>query len=76
MCIIGITGTNGKTTTAWLLHEFLNKIGKKTAYIGTIGFFINEKICSLPNTTVDICDMYDLMMQAYDAGCENVVLSK
>lgn len=74
MCIIGITGTNGKTTTAWLLHEFLNKIGKKTAYIGTIGFFINEKICNLPNTTVDICDMYDLLMQAYDAGCENVVL--
>lgn len=74
MNIIGITGTNGKTTTAWLLHEFLNKIGKKTAYIGTIGFYIKEKICNLPNTTVDICDMYDLMMQAYDTGCENIVL--
>ena len=74
MCIIGITGTNGKTTTAWLLHEFLNKIGKKTAYVGTIGFFIGEKICDLPNTTVDICHMYDLLMQAYESGCENVVL--
>ena len=74
MNIIGITGTNGKTTTAWLIHEFLNRIGKKCAYIGTIGFYINEKICSLPNTTVDICDMYDLMIQAYDSGCENIVL--
>lgn len=74
MNIIGITGTNGKTTTAWLLHEFLNKVGQKTAYIGTIGFFIGEKICNLPNTTVDICDMYDLMLKAYDAGCKHIVL--
>ena len=74
MNIIGITGTNGKTTTAWLIHEFLNRVGKKCAYIGTIGFYINEKICSLPNTTVDICDMYDLMIKAYDSGCENIVL--
>lgn len=74
MTIIGITGTNGKTTTAWLLHEALNKIGHKAAYIGTIGFYIDKKICSLPNTTVDICDLYNLLMQAYEAGCKTVAL--
>lgn len=74
MNIIAVTGTNGKTTTAKLIHDALNEIGSKTAYIGTIGFYINEKICNLPNTTVDICDTYDLLIQAYDAGCNNVVM--
>ena len=45
MNIVAITGTNGKTTTAKLLHDVLNKMGSKTAYIGTIGFYIGEKIC-------------------------------
>lgn len=74
MNIIAITGTNGKTTTAKLIHDSLNMLGSKTAYIGTIGFYINEKICNLANTTVDICDTYDLLMQAYDAGCNNVIM--
>lgn len=74
MNLIAITGTNGKTTTAKLIHDSLNMIGSKTAYIGTIGFYINEKVCDLPNTTVDVCDTYDLLMQAYDQGCNNVVM--
>lgn len=74
MNLIAVTGTNGKTTTAKLIHDSLNMLGSKTAYIGTIGFYMGEKICNLPNTTVDICDLYDLLMQAYDAGCNNVTL--
>jgi UDP-N-acetylmuramoyl-L-alanyl-D-glutamate--2,6-diaminopimelate ligase len=74
MNIIGVTGTNGKTTTAKLLHDVLNSMGSKTAYIGTIGFYIKDKICNLANTTVDICDTYDLMMKAYDAGCNNIIM--
>lgn len=74
MNIIGITGTNGKTTTAVLLHDALNLLGQKTAYIGTNGFYIKEKISNLPNTTVDTCDIYDLFMRAYDAGCKNIVM--
>jgi len=74
MNIIAITGTNGKTTTAKLIHDSLNMLGSKTAYIGTIGFYIEEKVCDLPNTTVDICDTYALLMEAYDKGCNNVVM--
>ncbi len=74
MNFIGITGTNGKTTTAMLLHDALNLLGEKTAYIGTVGFYIRKKVCSLPNTTVDTCDMYNLFMQAYEAGCKNIVM--
>ena len=45
--LIGITGTNGKTTTAFLIHEAFNYLGVKAAYIGTIGFYMDKKIKDL-----------------------------
>ena len=74
MTIVGITGTNGKTTSAYLTYQALNKLGIKTGYIGTIGFFLKEKVMNLPNTSVDICDTYDLLMKAYDAGYKTVIM--
>ena len=72
--LIGITGTNGKTTTAYLIYELFNKIGIKCAYIGTIGFYLDKKIMNLPNTSVDICDTYDLLLKAYDLGYKTIVM--
>ena len=74
MNIVGITGTNGKTTTAYLIEKALNKINLKTAYIGTLGYYIDTKIESLPNTSPDICEMYELLVDAYDKGCKNVII--
>ena len=37
--IIGVTGTNGKTTTCYLLYQALNMLNLKCAYIGTLGFY-------------------------------------
>ncbi len=74
MTIVGITGTNGKTTSAYLLYQALNKLGIKTAYIGTIGFYMDGKVEDIPNTSVDICDTYDLIMRAYDKGYKTVVM--
>lgn len=74
MTLIGITGTNGKTTSAYLTYEALNKAGRKCAYIGTIGFYLDKKVRNLPNTSVDICDTYDLIMQAYDAGYRTLIM--
>jgi len=72
--IIGLTGTNGKTTSAYLIYQALNKLGMKCAYIGTIGFYLDKKVCSLPNTSPDICDLYDLIIEAYDNGYKNIVM--
>lgn len=74
MKMIAVTGTNGKTTTASLLHTALNHAGIKTAYIGTIGFYVNEKIRSLNNTTPALDDLYGLFMEAYDMGCKYIVM--
>ena len=74
MNIIGITGTNGKTTSAYLIYQMLNKLGKKCAYIGTIGFYLNQKVCSLANTSPDVCDLYDLIITAYNNGYKNIVM--
>ncbi len=72
--IIGMTGTNGKTTTCFLIHKALNMLNKKCAYIGTIGFYIDEKIRDLNNTTPDILDLYEMLIEAKDNGCEYVVM--
>lgn len=74
MTLIGITGTNGKTTTAYLIYQALNNLGIKTGYIGTIGFYLDGKQMNLPNTSVDICDTYDLLMEAYDKGYKTVIM--
>ena len=75
MNIIGVTGTNGKTTTAYLIYQMLNKLGSKTAYIGTIGFYLpDEDFIELPNTTPNILDLYELFLTAKEHGCVNVMM--
>lgn len=68
MTIIGITGTNGKTTSSYLIYQMLNKLGIKCCYIGTIGYYLEGKVRNLPNTSVDIADFYGLLIEAYENG--------
>ena len=74
MKIIGVTGTNGKTTTAYLTYEFLKSINVKCAYIGTIGFFYNDKETSTANTTPEILSLYKCLLEAKKEGCTTVIL--
>ena len=72
--LIGMTGTNGKTTTCFLIYQALNKLGIKCAYIGTIGFYLDKKIKSLNNTTPDILEIYELLLECVDNDIEYVVM--
>lgn len=72
--LIGVTGTNGKTTTCYLIYQILNKLGIKTCYIGTIGCYIEEEILELSNTTPDILELYNLLLKAQEKNCQVVVM--
>ncbi len=72
--LIAITGTNGKTTTSYLIWQMLNKLKIKCGYIGTIGFYIDKKIKNLNNTTPDILDMYEMLLECKNNNCKYVVL--
>ena len=72
--MIGITGTNGKTTTAYLTYQMLNNMGYKCAYLGTLGFFLDKKQDDLLNTSPDTCTLYELFMDAYDKGYKYIIV--
>lgn len=72
--LIGITGTSGKTTTSFLVYQMLNALDEKTAYIGTNGFYIDKFIKTLNNTTPDIYDLYELLLECSLNNVKTVVM--
>lgn len=73
--IIGITGTNGKTTTASAIYSFLLDLGYKAALQGTRGLFMNDEICEGKTlTTPSVLNTYKHIYQAVAAGCEYFVM--
>ena len=73
--IIGITGTNGKTTTAAAIYSILLDLGKKVGLQGTRGFFINEqKIEDKSLTTPPILQTIHNLKVAVEGGCEYFVM--
>lgn len=72
--LIGITGTNGKTTTAYLIYQALNKLNINSAYIGTIGFYLDNHIEQLEHTTPDITDTYNMLLECARKNVNNVVM--
>lgn len=72
--LIGITGTNGKTTTSLLLWQALTMLGKKAGWIGTLGYKIDDEIIPTNNTTPDIMELNGIFDQMLQAGCQFVVM--
>ncbi|MEA2071994.1 MAG: UDP-N-acetylmuramoyl-L-alanyl-D-glutamate--2,6-diaminopimelate ligase [Campylobacterota bacterium] len=73
--IIGITGTNGKTTTASAMYSFLLDLGYKTAMQGTRGLFMNDEVVEGKTlTTPSVLNTYKHIYQAVEAGCEYFVM--
>ena len=72
--IIGVTGTNGKTTSCYLTYQMLLELGIDAAYIGTIGYYHKNDFIELNNTTPDVLTIFDLLVRAKESGCEAVVM--
>ncbi|NOR87882.1 MAG: UDP-N-acetylmuramoyl-L-alanyl-D-glutamate--2,6-diaminopimelate ligase [Bacteroidales bacterium] len=67
--LVGVTGTNGKTTIATLLYELFNELGYFTGLISTIENKIGDQIISSTHTTPDAIAINQLMSNMVDAGC-------
>ncbi len=73
--IVGITGTNGKTTTASAIYSFLLDLGYKAAMQGTRGFFMNDEVVEGKSlTTPSVLNTYRHIYQAVAAGCEYFIM--
>ena len=72
--LIGVTGTNGKTTTTCLIKNVLEQFGKKVGLIGTIHNMICDKVVPTENTTPDAHELHRVFREMVDAGCEYAVM--
>lgn len=70
MKVIGVTGTNGKTTTIHMLNSIYQEAGYKTGMIGTIGANINGKEFTLDNTTPESYDLQKILYQMAQEGLD------
>jgi UDP-N-acetylmuramoyl-L-alanyl-D-glutamate--2,6-diaminopimelate ligase len=70
----GITGTNGKSTTAFLLESILNAAGRKTALVGTIEYHVAGKILPAPHTTPESLELNQLLAEALGQGVTEAVM--
>lgn len=72
--IIGITGTNGKTTSSFIIKHILNVAGFKVGLIGTNGVYIDNKLISEDLTTPDPIDLHYYFKQMYKAKVDFCVM--
>ncbi len=72
--VIGVTGTKGKTTTAYMIRSILEAAGHKTGVIGTIGVLIGEELVPTDNTTPMSYDIQMYLRRMADAGCDYCVM--
>lgn len=67
--VVGVTGTNGKTTTVTLLHQLFIGMGYSTGLLSTVENKINEEVIPATHTTPDAVSVQALLRKMVDAGC-------
>lgn len=72
--LIGVTGTNGKTTVTWLLKSVLEACGEKVGLVGTIQNMIGERVLPSGHTTPDSYDLQSLLALMVAEGCTYAVM--
>lgn len=68
--LIGITGTNGKTTSVTLLHQLFNSLGKPAGLISTVRYIVGDEVIAASHTTPDPIRINQMLRAMVDNGCE------
>jgi len=72
LCLIGVLGTNGKTTITYLLESILTAAGFAVGLLGTVNYRFHGKIISAPNTTPESFEMQKILREMLDEGITHV----
>ncbi len=72
--LVGVTGTNGKTTIATLLYNMFRKLGHKCGLLSTVCNYIEDEAVPADHTTPDPIELNRLLKRMVDAGCEYVFM--
>jgi UDP-N-acetylmuramyl-tripeptide synthetase len=72
--VIGVTGTNGKTTVAFMVKEILEAAGVKTGLIGTVRYEIGARVIPAQRTTPEALEIQQMMAQMVREGCQACVM--
>ncbi|MEE9241284.1 MAG: UDP-N-acetylmuramoyl-L-alanyl-D-glutamate--2,6-diaminopimelate ligase, partial [bacterium] len=74
LSLVGVTGTNGKTTTAFLIDAILRTAGRTTGLMGTIHYRVGERIIEAPRTTSEAPDVQSYLREMLDAEASHAVM--
>jgi UDP-N-acetylmuramoyl-L-alanyl-D-glutamate--2,6-diaminopimelate ligase len=74
LTLVGVTGTNGKTTTTYLIDAVLRAAGHKTGLLGTVQYRVGDRLAEAARTTPESSDLQALFRQMVDEGCDHAVL--
>jgi UDP-N-acetylmuramoyl-L-alanyl-D-glutamate--2,6-diaminopimelate ligase len=73
LCLVGVMGTNGKTTVTYLLESILNNAGCKVGVLGTVNYRYHNKTMPAPNTTPESLEFQRILREMADDGISHVV---
>lgn len=68
--LVGVTGTNGKTTTATLLYNVFRRLGYKAGLLSTVANYVNDKEFQATHTTPDPLTLNEMLAKMVEAGCD------
>ena len=74
IALVGVTGTNGKTTTAYLVDSVMRSAGKITALVGTIEYRVGAERRKAPNTTPESLEIYEVLERLRELGGTHAVM--
>jgi len=74
MTVVGVTGTNGKTTVTYLIEALLQDAGKHPAVVGTVAYRCGDLQLPAPHTTPESVDLFRVLAEFREAGCDALVM--
>ena len=72
--VVGITGTNGKTTVAFMVRDIFADNGRRTGLIGTVAYEIGDRVIPAGRTTPESVDLQNMLAQMVHVGCQSAVM--